>query len=352
MGLFNVKKNIQFLKRNELSPTLQLIFLKRLHRLLKRGYSLNNALDIIRWDEAMKDVVQIIQTTIYGGAPLDEALKKAKFHKLIVMYIYFVRINGDLLSNLNKSIHMFEQRLHSLEKFKRVSRYPIFLTIIFLILLFIIRQFILPSYVEMFQFHAHSAATVNALLFTLNIILTAILISALLLIIVFSVWKKINTKLSIEKQLQLYSYIPILRDYVRLQTSFYFATYTSLFLKTGLSMKQVIEHMKEQKEFPILQYYASIMLQHLSKGYYLDSLLQSLPFFDRQLATIFQKHNHVDSLQKDLATYADFVAENIKHKTIQTIMIIQPATFTILGIFIVFIYISLLWPMFQLLESI
>lgn len=341
-----------FEKRNEFSPTLQLTFLKRLYRLLKRGYSLNEALEVISWDKNLNNVVEIIRASLYAGDSLDQALVKANFHKLIVLYIYFVRINGDLLMSLNKSIHMFEQRLLSLQKFKRVSRYPFFLSLIFLFLLLIIRLFILPSYIEMFQYNVNTANTVNGMLYIFNLVITIILLFAIILSVFYFVWKFLQKKLSIEKQIQMYVSIPILRDYVRLQTSFYFATYVSLFLKTGLSIKQIIEHMEEQKEFPIIQYYASIMLRHLSKGYYLDSVLHSIPLIDQQLASLFQKHNHIDALQKDLATYADFVAEDLEQKTMRAILLIQPATFTLLGIFIIFVYISLLWPMFQLLDSI
>lgn len=338
--------------RDQLTPSLQLMFLKRLYQLLQRGYSLNDALEIISWDKQLYDVVQTIRTCLFKGNHLDEALVRAKFHPLIVMYIYFVRINGDLISSLNKSIVMFEQRLLSLEKFKRVSRYPIILVMIFLFLLFMIRQYILPSYVEIFQFHATSAHTVNGMLYIFNFVITTILLITIGLFIILIVWKIVRKRLSIEKQIQIYAKLPIVRRILRMQTSFYFATYISLLLKAGLSMKHIIEHMEKQQEFPIIQYYASIMMQHLSKGYYLDGLLHSLPLIDRQLASLFKKHNHNDALQKDLATYADFIAEALEQKTMRAIMIIQPTTFSLLGIFIIFIYIALLWPMFQLLDSI
>lgn len=344
-----LKKRSNYIK---FTPAEQLTFLKRLHRLLKRGYPLNEALQVISWDKRMKQPSTIIYDSLFSGKYLDEALSKAKFHKLIVMYVYFVRINGDLLSSLSKSIYMFEQRIISIQKFKRVSRYPLFLMVIFIFLLMLIKQFILPSYIEMFQMHANSVKTVEWTLFLFNFFFSALLFITITVIVLFIFWNYNKRNLPVEKQLQIYYYIPIYREYVRMQTSFYFATHVSLLLKTGMSIKNIIEHMEKQRELPIIRHYASIMMGHLSKGYYLDELLQTLPFIDPRLANIFQKHHNKEELEKDLATYADFIAENLEQKTKKIIMYIQPTTFAFLGIFIIIIYFSLLWPMFQLIESI
>lgn len=352
MGSF-VKKLMR--KRNEtklLAPTVQLNFLKRLYRLLKRGYPLTEALDVISWDDNMKPIVQVIQQSLYAGEYFDEALSRANFHEMIVVYIYFVRINSDLLTSLDKSIDMFEQRMTALEKFKKVSRYPLFLLSIFILLLLLIKQFILPAYADMFQYHTESATTVQFTFFIFNLLFTLFLILIILFVTAGVIWHIYKKKLTIEKQLQTLSYIPIYRHYVRLQTSFYFATHVSLFLKTGMSMKSIIHHMESQNELPIIQYYANIMMDHLQKGYQLKDLLKSLSFIDPQLANIFQQHNNREALEKDLATYADFIAEHIEQKLMRAIMYIQPITFSLLGFFIVIIYFSLLWPMFQLIESI
>src|SRR5690625_2937959 len=89
----------------------QLTFLNRLHRLLTNGYPLIDALEAISWDEKMSQFSNEIKESLLHGKYIDEAFKAARFHKLIVMYMYFVRINGDLTNSLEKVIVLFEQRL-------------------------------------------------------------------------------------------------------------------------------------------------------------------------------------------------------------------------------------------------
>lgn len=345
-------KKLMKKRRKPLSASIQLTFLKRLYRMLHRGYPLTEALDLIKWDHQLKRVAESIQSSLYAGKYLDEALAKAHFHQLIIVYIYFVRVNSDLLTSLRQSIAMFEQRLQAFERFKKVSRYPLFLITIFIVLLLLIKQFILPAYLDMFQYHATSAKTVQLTLFVFNTVFTLLFVIFSLMLGIFLFWRLKKHQLSIEQQLSLLHYIPIYRHYIRLQTSFYFATHVSLFLKTGLSLKQIVQHMQRQNELPILQHYASVMMTHLKKGYHLNELLHTLPFIDRQLANIFQQDTNLETLEKDLATYADFIAETLEQRMMRLITFIQPVTFGLLGFFIVMIYVSLLWPMFQLIDSI
>src|SRR5690625_5107199 len=340
------------LNKSPLKDEDQLTFLKRLYRLIKNGYALNEALDIISWDERMYDVVTEIKSYLMNGSYLDHALRKVNFHPMTVMYIYFVRMHGDLLTGLEKSMTMFEQRMYTMKRFKRVSRYPLLLSFIFIILLSVIKIYILPAYIELFQFHAMSNRTVEWTMTTINILLTFLFISLFIIVVVVSFSYIKKQKLPIEKQLQIYMYVPVFRTYLQMRTSFYFATHVSLLLKTGMSIRQIIEHLCNQTELPVVQHYAQLLLQHLEKGYYVNELFHALPFIDEQLAIIFQKHHDHEALERDLATYADFIAELTEQKISKVMLYIQPITFTFVGVCIIWMYLSLLWPMFQLIDTI
>lgn len=346
-------KNIFTKKLNNLQhEQKQLQFLKRLHRLLDNGYPLVTALEVLRWDVQMELPVSIIHHSLKAGRHLDEAFSDAKFHQLIIVYLYFVRINGNLIASLQKSIAMFEQRMLSIQKFKQVIRYPIILFFIFILLLLFIKLSVLPSYLEMFQLGTESTHTVQLSIFLIDFVSTIILfgLGGLLLVVFF--WSKLKDKLSLEKRLQIYGKVPVYRDFLRMQTTFYFATHLSMFLKTGMSIKNILEYMEKQEELPIIAYYAGIMQRHLMNGYYLNDLLRTLPMIDNQLAHVFQKNNNTDALEKDLATYADFIAENLEQKIMRFITLVQPIFFSVLGFFIIFIYVTLMWPMFQLIKTI
>src|SRR5690625_285903 len=135
----------------KLTEITQLHFLRRLHRLLANGYSLIKALEIMKWDKQIIETINILNETLKKGCTLDDSFERAHFHNTIIAYLYFVRINGNLLSSLEKCITMFEQRIMYKKKFTQVIRYPIVLSFIFITLLIFLKQSLLPSFLELFQ---------------------------------------------------------------------------------------------------------------------------------------------------------------------------------------------------------
>lgn len=338
-------------KKRGINFDLQLQFLKRLERLLRNGYPLIEALDILTWDRKMTDSVETIKASLQAGHPVDQAFEHAMFHETITSYLYFVRMNGDLPTSLRKCIHIGEQRLKYLTKFIQVIRYPLVLLIIFLTLLFFIKQSVLPSFVDLFHSSSQASSTVMFSIMIIDLFVYIVIMSALGLLLISIMWLINKTKLSIETQLKIYSKIPIIRSYLRMQTSLFFATHMSMFLKTGMSIKDVLKKMSEQRKLSILSYYTNLMMNELSRGFYMTSLLAELRFLDKRIATIFHKNADANDLEKDLTAFADLLMEEMENKIMKMITIIQPLFFIILACFIIFIYVTLMWPMFQLIKT-
>lgn len=335
-----------------LQEDVQLTFLKRLHRLLDNGYSLIGALEVIKWDKKLANVSEQIIQLLMEGYVIDEAFEKANFHPTIIAYLYFVRINGNLIASIEKCTNMFEQRIKYIKKFSRVIRYPIVLFIVFIFLLIFLKQSVLPLFSDLFQSSTESSRTVLFSIIFIDFISTTFIIVIFLIGIATFIWHFYKRHMSIEEQIAIYNKIPIYRAFLKIQTSYYFATHMSMFLEAGMPIKEILENMSGQQKLPIISHYASLMLEQLQNGVYIDHLLQNLPLLEEQLATLFQKHHNIDSLKKDLTAYAEFLADTLKQKITRAISYIQPAFFITLACFIIFIYLTLMWPMFQLIQTV
>ncbi|MFD2759401.1 competence type IV pilus assembly protein ComGB [Lentibacillus juripiscarius] len=353
MGLFQ-KKRYWPPGANHKSPRkdLQLRFLHRLSRLLNNGYTMIGALEIIQWDHQLKAIASSVTTSLKSGSPLDEALEHVHFSPTITSYLYLVRNNGDLQSSLEKCITMYEQRLVYMKKFQETARYPIILLIVFAFLLYFIKQSILPSFLDLFH---GTAASASAIMLTIAIVDIAGYILFGLFIILglgFLLWRLNKEKISIDKRIKVYSMIPIYRRYKQTQISFLFAVHISSLLMSGLSIKEILSSLSRQKKQPILAYYASLLTNELSRGIYVTNLLARLPLLDKQLSVIFQKHSDVKALEKDLSVYSELQTEETHRKIMKAITYIQPVFFIMLAGMIVAVYMSLMWPMFQLINTI
>src|SRR5690625_1580573 len=250
MGLYLKRLFTKIKESQPLTESTQLIFLKRLHRLLDNGYPLINALEALKWDKSMIKTVNTITFHLREGKHIDIAFNEATFHETIVAYLYFTRINGDLQNSIKKCIHMFEQRISYKKKFTQFLRYPIILSIIFLTLLIFIKTSILPSFIQLFQLNVGSSKTVLISMSIIEGAITLFIVLIGLLAIIVCSWMYLRHKLSIEQKINIYTKIPIYKYFLTLKTSFYFAIHFSMFLKSGLSLKVILEHMEQQMKLP------------------------------------------------------------------------------------------------------
>lgn len=352
MGLFQRNYFTPSNQRHKLKKETQLLFLSRLLRLLKTGYSLLDALEVMKWDKQMIEPTKIIVQSLKNGNTLDEAFKQASFNTTITTYLYFVRANGDIQASIEKCIDMYQQRIEFTAKFQQTIRYPLVLLVLFSILLYFIKHSILPSFADLFSANSVTSSTITMSLVAINIFGTFIWVSFIALLISLIIWKYVKHKISIENQIKIYRHLPIYRSYKRIQTSFLFATHFSSLLKTGISIKDILTIMSSQTQLPILSYYSILMTNELNKGNHISHLLSQAFLLEQQIAHIFQKNADTHALEKDLKVFASIITEELNRKVTKAITYIQPVFFILLAGFIVLIYTTLMLPMFQLIKTI
>ncbi|GGJ47592.1 competence type IV pilus assembly protein ComGB [Virgibacillus salexigens] len=344
----------QFLvkSKDRISDDDQLQFLKRMHRLLDNGYSLLDTLEVMTWDKQLANTAEQIINSLKNGFSLEQALSNCSFHSSIVNYISFANTNQNIEENIQRCYMMFEQRLNNLKKFKHLLRYPLILLSLFLPLLFILKQSVLPSFLELYQQSPSSSSLIIFSIFLIDWLGLLLILTCLGIGGIAILWKIYNQRLPIEKKLRVYQRIPIFRTYIKLQTSFLFASQFSTLIKTGMSFKDVLDQMIYQEKQPIISYYCRRMGKQLSNGHPIPTLISQFFFLEMQLTAIFQRSNNNQALETDLFLYAEILLEEIQRKLVKYLTYIQPVFFIIIACFILFVYITLMWPMFQLVKTI
>src|SRR5690625_5279077 len=273
MALY-LKKLFKISKNKLLPPDIQLRFLKQLTRLLENGYSIIDALEVLKWDKQLITAADQMITSLKQGMLIDQAFEGAKFHHIITTYLYFVKDNGDILASIKKSTEMFENNLKYKKKFQDMIRYPFILFFIFSVLLYFINEWVLPSFLDIFQSNESASSMVYLSIRFIDYLVKISLNFIILLILFCLIWFVNKRKVPIQTQIKLYSAIPIYRKFLTLQTSFQFAIHLSTQLKTGLSIKEILANMSQQKKLPIIAYYSSLMMTELSNGFQLTNLFQ------------------------------------------------------------------------------
>ncbi|WP_077621518.1 competence type IV pilus assembly protein ComGB [Sediminibacillus massiliensis] len=346
------KKPFSKVRQSKPSLDLQLKFIKRLERLITSGYTVMQSLEMIKWDPKLATLVEKMSISLYDGKPIDEAFKDANFHDNILAYLYFCRANGDLAHTITACRKMVERQAIHTKKFQRTSRYPLFLLVLFGFLLFFVKHSVYPSFQQLF---ASTGQTAQITTFSFRLIdITFVGMNALFIagILVMPFWLLIKPSLWIGTRIKIYNTIPLVRSFIRINTTYLFSLHLGSLLKTGMPIKEAFHILKNQTRLPILSYYASIMVENLEKGSHLDSVLPGLLLLEKELAEIFHKNVNNEALEKDLTVYAEVLIERLQEKIKKLISIIQPAVFTLLAGLIIVVYLSLMLPMFHLIDNI
>jgi len=263
----------------------QLLFMKRTSHLLAKGYSLSEALDMLAWDEQFRDITEAMLVELRKGNTVDEAVKQAGFSDRIVSFLFFARIHRNLDQVFQQCSNMIFLEHEYIHKFRQILRYPIFLSFFLVIMLFIVDQTIFPSFTSLLKNNGHlplffiaAVHFVDALLLMLKITIGFLLAGVL-------VWLGKRNSLPLFRRLQLYEKTPLLKDYQRLKVTFLFATHFHSLLATGISLQEALQLMEKQDHYPILSYYASLMLESLSQGASLAQSIQQCNLLRSELTT-------------------------------------------------------------------
>lgn len=340
-----------FSKKKEQPPHLkvQIQFLKRLYQLLNNGYSLIDSLQLIQLERNLRSLTRPLKTMLVNGKSLGQALESLSFHPLITNFLKTVESSGNLKTHIKTTIKIAEQQNNYLNKIKEVIRYPLILSVFFLGLFIIINNIVLPSfetmlYTEQTRFFHHGISFIKITLISLSIV-------ALLIMGLYIFRGYLAKFLSIEKRIFLLSKIPYINYIASLHTSFLLSTQLSTLLDSGMTFKGAFLHLSRQGQMPIISYYSKLFIQQFEKGENLIELLQQLPLIDQQLAGLFQNAVNKKQLAQDLRMYEEILFDEIESSIVKLIQIIQPLFFVTLSIFIIFMYLSILWPMFNLIND-
>lgn len=350
--VLRIKRILNKKKKKNLKETTELQFLKQMIRLLNSGYAIIDALKFLEWDRRFLDPALIISELLKQGEPIDVAFKAARFSDFVCEQLYFIRINNALLETFTKTHELFKQRLEHKKNLQKSLRYPMILLGVFAVLLFFIRNYVLPSFMDMFHGGASSNSSIHLSLLFINIFLAMFFITVVSSVFFIILWKLFAKQMPIERKINLYRKIPFFRTYLTWYVSFQLAHHLGILLKSGLPLNDILKYLEKQKSSEIMQFYASSMKRHLERGESLPLLLSTFNFLDKPFVFIFE--NYLDSIMlgKDLVAYSQILTERIEQTMVKIISYIQPVFFITIACFIIFIYISVLYPMFELIQTV
>ena len=345
---FNSKRFSQFFltlyEKHELttyfSLNRQADLLRHYHELMSIGYSQSLALSLLSY-QFKASYIQQIQRICEQGQPLSLAFEQLNFDERVIYFIKSHEAKHFPLVGIQKSVDYLEQRQRLQKQFKKELRYPLQLLVLCAIALMAFVYFFLP---QLNSFYSSMNLQMNTTTFDLIImILTGLmtLLSGCFLIFFWLLKRKAQFLLSS-------SCCRFLQPFF----SYYYGMQWQLFLSCGQSFKETLNNMKQFEKNTLILLGLDTLLQPLENGQSLQAVINTsnlfTPYF-KQIVCHGLELGQLDVLLNRFLTQQTIIMQRYISAFLKGL---QTSALLFVGTLIILIYLSILQPVFDLLQLI
>lgn len=332
-------------------PTL----LERTATLLNEGYTFAHCIEMLLpyHIKHYEPVQQQVKAILTSGGSVTQVFAYMGLDKQYLISIELAEVSG----RLNETIHIVAKQLtfqqQAKSKLLKVLSYPILL-FGFLVLLFLaFRTYFLPNMSSVISSRANETTTTSIewSTFFLHIPDFIVIFSMVIIISLLSFTLYVKKK-RVDLQLNLLFRIPFLSLFWRLVLTRQFSRNLGNLLLAGLSLQQAFEQLKSQQHQAQIAYIAHILQQRLIFGDTLANAVQIVGYFYPKFEHFIAHGEASGLLGRELVLYCDLLDEKLESIIAKSLAIIQPLLFLIIAVCVIAAYLSILLPMYDVIEFI
>jgi len=333
----------------------QALFLKRIGELLERGYSLAESIESISYQmkENKKAQVYYCVTLLKEGFPFYRVLQEIGFHPTLIGYVYFAEQHGGLAHSFIEASKYMLNRQKDKQELIKLLTYPIILTVITLILFLFVDRFLLPQFTSLFR-----SMGLESNLFTKIILVFGSFLPILgyLLLFLFFVlllyYLLVFRKYPAMKQKNTLISIPLFGSFYQLLLTHYFSVQLSYLLAGGLSIFEAVSLFENNEKNQFDQEIGCFLKEQLLRGSSLEELIETQMLFSADLAFIIRHGQRNGRLDQELYFFSKYCMNTFQDRLNRLLKYIQPTVYCLVGLLIISMYLSILLPMFHLMDGI
>lgn len=328
-------------------------FLKRIGYLMEKGYSLSDSLELYAINvrkQIQEQIAEMLQQ-LKNGERLFEILRQFDFPNDVVASLYFFE-RYDLTEGLIQGGNLLEKREAFKDKLQKVLQYPLFLIWLTSMMVYLLFRYLLPQFSNLYSSVGSGLPKASQIIITsVKALPFVLLMSSILLFVVATfIFIKLRHK-SPRAKLTVLLKFPFIRSLTQLLITQRFSLNLSSLLHAGVSINEAIHIFEQQTYSPFFQQEAFDIRFRLLSGESLEEIMHKRSLYQNELAAII-KHGQLNGrLADELAIYAEILLKKIEEFFIKSINIIQPVIFSIVGLIVLLMFLAVMLPMLQFIQS-
>lgn len=330
-------------------------FISRTSTLLKEGYTFAECIDMLLpyHVKNYEQWVPIFHQDFHNGTTATTIFKRLGVRSQYLLSIELAEASGTLPDTLQ----LVSEQLHFSQSFKEQIRkllvYPLGLFIGLIGLFAAFRLKFLPSIQQMMHTRVgdEKATGIEWSKFFVHTP-DYIMFCVVFVLLVIAGFLFYMSKKRIDVQVKILLKIPFLQYYWRLALTRQFSRMLGELLRTGFSLQDALELMKKQQHQKQLSYIAAVIHQRVMFGDTLAEAVIVSHLFYTNFEQFIAHGERSGLLGRELILYAELLEDRVQNILSAGAKIVQPLLFIVIAICIIAAYLSILLPMYNMLDVI
>lgn len=342
-------------------PRLQamVMFTRQFATMIDAGIPILRCLDILYTqtkDPALKNAIDGVRKDVKSGMALNEAMEKHPlvFSDLFVNMIRAAEVAGILDQILDRLATFLEKDLEVRQKIKSAMMYPVMVLVFSFLVLVAIFMFVLPRFKEIFASMNVEMPAMTQFLFSASDFMIGYwwALAGLAIGVVFAV------KAYIRKPKGKYQYdwlklrFPIFGELVLKLAVARFARTLGVLVSSGVPLMRTLEIVGQTSGNQVLAHAIEGTRQSIREGQPLSAPFAATGLFPSMVIHMMDIGEESGRLSEMMVKIADFYEQEVDATIKGLTSMIEPLLIVFLGGVVGFIAISIMMPMFKLINAI
>lgn len=343
----------------KLKPKTIVVFSRQFATMIDAGIPILRCLDILTnqsKDPTMKAALEQVTTDVKGGLALNEAMVKHPnvFNKLYVNMIRAAEVGGILDQILDRLAGFLEYEADVRGKIKSAMMYPVLVLCFSVIMLFALFTFVLPKFKEIFTGMDVELPAITSALFKLGDFMQSFW-WVIILAVVGTIMgiKQYGRTTKGRYQLDFFKLkFPIIGELaLKMSVARFTRTFGTL-INSGVPMMRSLEIVGETMNNAVLANAIEVTRNSIREGQKLSDPLAKSGLFPNMVTTMIDVGEESGRLSEMLVKVGDFYDAEVEQTVKGLTSMIEPALIIFMGCVVGFIAISVMTPIFKLVNSI
>jgi type IV pilus assembly protein PilC len=345
--------------KKKVKPKTLVVFSRQFATMIDSGIPILRCLDILTGQQkepAMKEALEGITQDVKSGMALNEAVQKHPdiFNKLYVNMIRAAEVGGILDQILDRLAGFLEYESEIKGKIKSAMMYPVLVLVFSVLMLFVLFSFVLPKFKEIFTGMDVELPPVTAGLFAMGDFMSKAWWVILLIFggcwFAFKQWGKTpNGRYKIDYMKLKF---PIIGELVLKMSIARFTRTFGTLINSGVPMLRSLEIVGETLGNAVLTSAIDQTRAAIREGQKLSEPLTKSQLFPTMVTCMIDVGEESGRLSEMLVKVGDFYDSEVEQTVKGLTSMIEPMLIIFMGGIVGFIAISVMTPIFKLVNSV